>query len=123
MPPIDLAHLIELKAAVTPAMTTATGWAAELAAVVVVDIATNLLPASTLAQLRAASGQDYAFIDGAVARVPVHTPTPSGGFVAEGGVIPVGALIIVALVLKPKRPPRSPPSRKSSPPVRRSMSN
>lgn len=104
-------------------MTTATGWAAELAAVVVVDIATNLLPASTLAQLRAASGQDYAFIDGAVARVPVHTPTPSGGFVAEGGVIPVGALIIVALVLKPKRPPRSPPSRKSSPPVRRSMSN
>ena len=84
-------------------MTTATGWAAELAAVVVVDIATNLLPASTLAQLRAASGQDYAFIDGAVARVPVHTPTPSGGFVAEGGVIPVGALIIVALVLKPKK--------------------
>ena len=27
-----------------------------------------------LAQLRAASGQGYALIDGAVARVPVHTP-------------------------------------------------
>jgi hypothetical protein len=99
----DLAHLIELKAAVTSAMTTVSGWATELAAVVVVDIATNLLPASALAQLRAASGQDYAFIDGAVARVPVHTPTPSGGFVAESGVIPVGALIIAALGLKPKK--------------------
>jgi hypothetical protein len=43
------------------------------------------------------------FIDGAVARVPVHTPTPSGGFVAEGGAIPVGALIIAALGLKPKK--------------------
>ena len=61
------------------------------------------MPASALAQLRAASGQDYAFIDGAVARVPVHTPTPSGGFVAEGGAIPVGALIIAALGLKPKK--------------------
>jgi hypothetical protein len=61
------------------------------------------LPASALAQLRAASGQDYAFIDGAVARVPVHTPTPSRGFVAEGGAIPVGALIIAALGLKPKK--------------------
>jgi hypothetical protein len=59
----DLARLIELKAAVTPAMTGVAGWASELAAVVVVDIATNLLPASALAQLRAASGQDYAFID------------------------------------------------------------
>jgi hypothetical protein len=48
----DLAHLIELKAAVTPAMTTVIGWAVELAAVVVVDIAANLLSASVLAQLR-----------------------------------------------------------------------
>jgi hypothetical protein len=99
----DLVNLIELKGAVTPAQTTVATWAAELAAVVVVDIVTNLLPASALAQLRAASGQDYAFIDGAVARVPVHTPTPSGGFVAEGGAIPVGALIIAALGLKPKK--------------------
>jgi hypothetical protein len=37
----DLARLIELKAAVTPAMTGVAGWASELAAVVVVDIATN----------------------------------------------------------------------------------
>jgi len=99
----DVARLIELKAAVTPAMTSVATWAQELAATVVVDIATNLLPASALTQLRAASGQPYAFIDGAVARVPIHSPTPSGGFVAEGGAIPVGALIISGQTLKPKK--------------------
>jgi hypothetical protein len=98
----DLAHLVELRGAVTPAMTGVAGWAAELAATVVQDVADNLLPASVLAQLRS-YGLAYAFIDGAVARVPVHTPTPSGGFVAEGGAIPVGALIIAALGLKPKK--------------------
>lgn len=55
-----------------------------------------------LAQLRS-YGLANGFIDGAVALVPVHTPTPSGGFVAEGGAIPVGALIIAALGLKPKK--------------------
>jgi HK97 family phage major capsid protein len=78
------------------------GWAAELAAVVVVDIADNLLPQSALAQL-GSFGLAYGFIDGAVARVPVHTPVASGGFVAEGGAIPVGALLIAALGLKPKK--------------------
>ena len=68
-----------------------------------VDVATSLLPASVLAQLRAASGQDYAFIDGAVARVPVHTPVPSGGFFPEARAIPVSALIIAAVGLKPKK--------------------
>jgi len=55
-----------------------------------------------LAQLRS-YGLANGFIDGAVALMPVHTPTPSGGFVAEGGAIPVGALIIAALGLKPKK--------------------
>lgn len=41
----DLSHLIELKGAVSPAMTGVAGWASELAATVVVDVATNLLPA------------------------------------------------------------------------------
>jgi hypothetical protein len=41
---------------VTPTVAT---WAQKLAATVVIDIATNLLPASALAQLRAASGQNY----------------------------------------------------------------
>jgi hypothetical protein len=99
----DLSRLIELRSAMTPAQTTVATWAAELAAVVVQDIADSLLPASALAQLRAASGQPYAFIDGAVAKVPVHAPTPSGGFVLEAGAIPVGALILTALTLKPKK--------------------
>lgn len=99
----DLTHLIELKAAVTPAMTTVAGWASELSAVSVADVAPSLLPASALAQLRAASGQDYAFVGGSVVRVPTHTPVASGGFVSEGSVIPVGALIIAAFGLKLKK--------------------
>ena len=73
----DLAHLIELKAAVSPAMTGVAGWAAELAAVVVVDVATNLLPATRAGAIARRYGLAYAFIDGAVARVPVHSPTPA----------------------------------------------
>lgn len=99
----DLTHLIELKAAVTPAMTTVAGWASELSAVSVADVAPSLLLASALAQLRAASGQDYAFVGGSVVRVPTHTPVASGGFVSEGSVIPVGALIIAAFGLKLKK--------------------
>ena len=56
-----------------------------------VDIATNLLPASALTQLRTASGQPYAFVEGSVVRVPIHSPTPSGAFVSEGGAIPVAS--------------------------------
>ena len=40
----DLARLIELKGAMAPAQTTVAGWAAELVATVVQDIADNLLP-------------------------------------------------------------------------------
>jgi hypothetical protein len=73
----DLSHLIEFKGAMAPAQTTVAGWAAELTAIVVQDIADNLLPQSALAQLRA-MGLAYAFIAGARASVPVHAPTPSG---------------------------------------------
>ena len=48
----DLRHLIELRAAVAPAQTGVAGWASELAAVTVADIADNLLPQSALVQLR-----------------------------------------------------------------------
>ena len=97
----DLHHLI--RTASGPAMTTGSGWAAELAAVTVADIATNLLPASVLSQLRAASGQPYAFVAGSTVKVPIHSPIASGGFVAEGDPIKVGALILTALGLKPKK--------------------
>ncbi len=51
----DLAHLIKLKSATSPAQTTVATWASELAAVVVQDVADNLLPQSVPAQLRAVS--------------------------------------------------------------------
>ena len=99
----DLHHLI--RAASGPAMTGVAGWAAELAAVTVADIATNLLPQSVLTQLRAASGQPYTFVEGSVVKVPIHSPIASGSFVAEGDPIKVGALILTALTLKPKKAP------------------
>ena len=99
----DLAHLIQLKAGVSPAMTEVTTWAAELVGTVVADIATNLLPASALTQLRAASGQPYAFVEGGVVKVPIHSPIASGAFVAEGNAIPLGALILSATTLPPKK--------------------
>jgi hypothetical protein len=98
----DLAGLIEIKTAIAPAQTTVTGWASELAAIVVQDIADNLLPQSALSQLRA-QGLAYGFVDGAVARTPIHTPVPSGGFVLEANAIPVGALILSSFILKPKK--------------------
>jgi hypothetical protein len=99
----ELAQLIEIRTAVAPAQSTVATWAAELAAVVTQDVAENLLPATVLAQLRQLSGQPYAFVEGATVRIPVHSPTPSGGFVLEGNSIPVAALIIAAINLKPKK--------------------
>ena len=79
--------------AVAPAQTSVAGWAAELAAIMVQDIADNLLPQSALAQLRATSG--LCVHRRRVSRACRHiAPTPSGGFVAEAGRIPVGALIL-----------------------------
>ncbi len=100
----ELAQLLEFRSASGPAMTGTAGFAAELAATAVEDLATNLLPQSALVQLRALSGQPYAFIDGAAnIRIPVHAPAPSGGFIPEGGAIPVGALILTAMNLKPRK--------------------
>lgn len=99
---IDLAHLIEIRGAVGPALSSQAGWASELAAVVVQDVADNMMPQSALAQLRAV-GLSYGFINGAVARVPTHQPTPSGAFVLEGNSIPLGALLLGSFALKPKK--------------------
>lgn len=98
----DLSRLIATRAASGPALTTQTTWAAELAAVVVADIADNMLPSSAFSQLRA-QGLQYMFVDGAVARTPTHTPAPSGAFILEGSPIPLGALLLGSLTLKPKK--------------------
>ena len=99
----DLAALIELRTATAPAMTGQAGWAAELVGTAVTDVADNLLGDTALAQLRA-RGLAYGFVPGSgIVRVPTHTPTPSGAFVPEGGPIPLGALIVVSLGLKPRK--------------------
>jgi hypothetical protein len=100
----ELGQLIAMKAAIAPAQTGVTGWAAELAAITIADVADNLLPATALSQLRGI-GLAYSFAEGSIVRTPVHTPTPSGAFIAEGGAIPAGPLIITALTLKPRKAP------------------
>jgi hypothetical protein len=98
----DLQHLIELRAASGPATTTQATWAAELIGVTVADIAQNLLPTSTFAQLRS-MGMQYTFAGGPPVRVPFHNPSASGGFTVEGGPIPAAAMLLSSLTLKPKR--------------------
>jgi hypothetical protein len=98
----DLQHLIELRAATGPATTTQATFAAELIGVTVADIAQNLLPTSTFAQLRSV-GLQYTFAGGPPVRVPHHTPSASGGFTVEGGPIPAAAMLLSSLTLKPKR--------------------
>ena len=98
----DLQHLIELRAASGPATTTQATWAAELIGITVADIAQNLLPTSTLAQLRGV-GLQYTFAGGPPVRVPYHSPSASGGFTVEGGPIPAAAMLLSSLTLKPKR--------------------
>src|SRR4051812_4390432 len=90
-----------LKAATAPAMTGVGGWAAELIAPLVLDVATSLLPASALTQLRALSPLDYEFDQGGIPRVPSHAPQASGGFVAEGASIPFAEMVITAATLNP----------------------
>ena len=99
---LDLAALTQLKTISSPATTTTTAWAGDLVATIIADVADNLLPQTALAQLRAL-GLQYKFVNGGIARVPMHTPTPSGAFVGEGGPIPVAALILSSLSLKPKK--------------------
>ena len=99
----DLAALITMRAATGPAMTSQTGWAAELVVDAVMDVAQNLLGDTVLAQLRA-RGLSYAFVPGrGIVRVPMHTPTPSGAFIGESGAIPVSAMILGSMGLKPKK--------------------
>ena len=99
----ELSQLIELKTATGPAMTSSAPWAGELIGTVVQDIADNLLPASVLSQLRELSGNPYLFVDGAVTKVPAHTPAPNGSFVGEGLAIPVVKLLLASASLPAKK--------------------
>jgi hypothetical protein len=91
------------RAASSPASTTTSGFGAELAQVVVADIADNLLPASVLVQLRN-MGLAYEFVGGAsVVRVPFYGAAPSGSFTTEGAPIAVPAMVFSSISLRTKK--------------------
>lgn len=97
----DLAHWIEPKAAIAPAQNTVAGWAAELAAAVVVDIATNLLPASVLAQTARRERPGLCvYRRRSRARAGAYADAERR-LCRRGRCYPAGALIIAALGLKP----------------------
>ena len=99
----DLTRLVEMRTAMAPATTTATTWAAELAAIVVQDIADNFFRKACSRNSAPRAAKIISSSTAAVARVPTHQPAASGAFVLEGNPIPVGALILGSISLKPKK--------------------
>jgi HK97 family phage prohead protease/HK97 family phage major capsid protein len=95
---------IVLKAASAPAMTTVTGWAAELVQQIYADFMEALLPISVLPQL-SAKGLSLSF--GAAGRIVIPTrnltPAISGSFVGEGAPIPVRQGAFASQTLVPKK--------------------
>ena len=93
-----------LKAASAPAMTTVTGWAAELVQQVVTDLMPALLPSSVYPSL---SGMGLKLSFGRNGRIIIPTrsvtPTVAGSFVGEGAPIPVRQGAFTAQTLVPKK--------------------
>jgi len=93
-----------MRAATNPAMTTVTGWAAELVQTTYADFMALLLPRSVYPRL-AAKGLDLQF--GRTGRISVPTrsatPTIAGSFVGEGLPIPVRQGQFTAQILTPKK--------------------
>jgi HK97 family phage major capsid protein len=97
----DLDRLMTLRAAVNPANTTVATWAAELAQTIIVDIADRLIPESAYVQLRRL-GIPYELGRGAI-KVPTWAPTATGGFIIEGGPIPVAQFVFGSTTLIGKK--------------------
>ncbi len=94
---------VELRAAVAPAMTSVSGWSAELLAVAIADVTGSLLGPSVFARLRALSAVSYDMVDGHAIKAPSHVSVASGGFFGEGAPINVGSLLIGAVNLQTKK--------------------
>ena len=95
-----------VKAAVAPATTTASGWAAELVNTQMDGFLETLRPVSVYPALAAAGGGRLAFGPNAGAiKVPARSPTPSigGSFIGEGGAIPVRRLALTSVTLTPRK--------------------
>ena len=96
---------VVVRAAVAGATTTTTGWAAELVDTATAAFLSALQPMSVFPSL-AASGMAVNFGPNAGSiRIPARaaTPTISGSFVGEGGVIPVRKLGLSAKTLLPHK--------------------
>lgn len=102
----DEATGIIVRAAVAPATTTASGWAAELVNTAMSDFLETLRPMSVYPELAAAGGGRLSFgpNQGAI-KIPARAPTPSigGSFIGEGAPIPVRRLALTSATLSPKK--------------------
>jgi HK97 family phage prohead protease/HK97 family phage major capsid protein len=95
---------IVLRAASAPAMTTVTGWAAELVQQIYTDYMDLLYPKAILRQL-AARGISLNFGNAGRIIIPTRqrTPTIAGSFVGEGMAIPVRQGAFASQTLTPKK--------------------
>lgn len=100
----DEATGILLRAAMTPAMTTVPGWAAELVDTIMADFMVSLQPVSVYAQLHA-MGVPLTFDRAGIIKIPARTATPqiNGDFVGEGQPIPVRRIGLTSISLTPKK--------------------
>jgi HK97 family phage major capsid protein/HK97 family phage prohead protease len=95
---------LTLKSAVSPAMTTVTGWAAELVQQIVTELMPTLLPSSVFPSL-SAMGLKLSFGRNGRIIIPTRnvTPTVAGSFVGEGQPIPVRMAGFSSQTLTPKK--------------------
>lgn len=92
------------RAATAPAMTTTTGWAAELVTTAIGDFMEALRPSSVFAAL-SPRGTKFTFGRNGIISLPAraNTPTIAGSFVAQGAPIPVRQAAFSAITLTPKK--------------------
>jgi len=94
---------IVTRAASAPALTTTTGWAAELVQTAFLDMIDSLLPASVYPGL-SSRGPKFTFGRNGIVSIPARTTstTVAGSFVAQGAPIPVrqGAFTATTLTVK-----------------------
>jgi HK97 family phage prohead protease/HK97 family phage major capsid protein len=92
------------KAASVPALTTATGWAAELVRTDIQGFMESLQPAAVATRLLS-RGLEFSFGTNGIISIPTRsaTPTIAGSFVGEGAPIPVRQGAFTAITMVPKK--------------------
>lgn len=92
------------KAATVPALTTATGWAAELVRTDIQGFMDQLMPIAVAPRL-ISRGLAFSFGTNGIISIPMRsaTPTVAGSFVGEGAPIPVRQAAFTAQQLIPKK--------------------